>query len=118
MADDTSRVTQDAQPQDAHPRDAHAQVMTGVPIRLVRGDASPEELSALIAVVAVLSTAAAAAAAGDPDQSDRHSPGSWTNPRSQWSSPARMVRTTHPHGPGGWRASASPRADRSQHPSG
>jgi len=58
------------------------------------------------------------AAAGDPDQSDRHSPGSWTNPRSQWSSPARMVRTTHPHGPCGWRASASPRADRSQRLSG
>jgi len=81
--------------------------MTRAAVRLVRGDASPEELSALIAVVAVLSTAAAA---GDPDQSDHHSPGSWTNRRSRWSSPAQMVRTTPPHGPGGWRASASPRA--------
>jgi len=115
MTDNTSRVTQDAHLQDAHLQDTHAREITGVPVRLVRGDASPEELSALIAVIAVLATPATD---GEPDQSDHHSPGSWTNPPSQWSSPARMVRTTHPHGPGGWRASASPRADRSIRPAG
>ena len=89
-----------------------------VPLRLVHGNASPEELSALIAVVAVLSSAEGDEGdAGGSGQGDRPSSGSRTYPRSRWSSPARMVRTTHPHGPGGWRASAFPRY-RSNRPAG
>ena len=80
-----------------------------VPIHLVRGSASSEELSALIAVVAVLSSAGGDDRDGGPGQSDQPSSGNRTYPRSRWSSPARMVRTTPPHGPGGWRASAFPR---------
>jgi hypothetical protein len=72
-------------------------------VPLVRGTASPEELSAVIAVVAVL-----ASAGNEPDETDTASTGEGTGTRSAWSSPARMVRMTHPHGPGGWRASASP----------
>ena len=74
-----------------------------MPVRLVRGAASPEELAALIAILATASDD------GDPDQTDRHSPASGRYPRSQWSSPGRLVRLTPPHGPGGWRASALPR---------
>jgi hypothetical protein len=74
------------------------------PVPLTRGHASAEELSAVVAVVAVL----AAAGDGEPDETDQ-SPAEQTTSGSAWSSPARMVRTTHPHGPGGWRASASPR---------
>jgi hypothetical protein len=71
---------------------------------LVRGNISPDELSAVVAVVAILG---AASADGDRGQTECQSPG--THPQSQWSSPRRMVRITHPHGPGGWRASAFPR---------
>jgi Acyl-CoA carboxylase epsilon subunit len=72
--------------------------------RLVRGNVSPDELSAVIAVVAIL---AAASGNGQRGQTECQCPG--TYPQSQWSSPQRMVRITHPHGPGGWRASAFPR---------
>ena len=75
-----------------------------MPVRLVRGIASPDEFSALVAVVAVLATAS-----GDPDPTDRASSESGRYSRSQWSSPARMVRGSHAHGPRGWRASAAPR---------
>jgi hypothetical protein len=75
-----------------------------VPVRLVRGHASPEELSALIAVVAVLSTESPE----DQGDNDRPFARGGRHPRSHWSSPARMVRDTPRHGPGGWRASASP----------
>ena len=74
-----------------------------MPVRLVRGHASPEELAALIAIFAT------AGGYGDPDPTDRHLPASGRPPRSPWSSPRRLVRMTHPHGPGGWRASAFPR---------
>ncbi|HEX7536563.1 MAG TPA: acyl-CoA carboxylase epsilon subunit [Dermatophilaceae bacterium] len=78
----------------------------GMPIRLVRGSASPEEISAVIALVAVL---AAADSDDDPGEIDSAAPGRGTSSRSPWSAPARMVRGTHSPGPGGWRASASPR---------
>ena len=100
-----------------HPLQAQVQQPADIPLHLVRGHATPEELSALIAVFAVLSTAGSDDFAGDPAQRDRPSSGSRKYPRSRWSSPARMVRTTHPHGPGGWRASAFPRY-RSNRPSG
>jgi len=93
MADNTSQGPQGTQSQET----------TGMPVRLVRGHASPEELAALIAIFAT------AGGDGDPDPTDRHPPTSGRYPQLQWNSPRRMVRMTHPHGPGGWRASASPR---------
>ena len=93
MADNTSQG----------PQGTHWQEATGMPVRLVRGHASPEELAALIAIFAT------AGGDGDPDPTDRHLPASGRPPRSPWSSPRRLVRMTHPHGPGGWRASAFPR---------
>ena len=96
-------------PRGTHPNSGPPEQVVDVPIHLVRGGASPEELSALIAVVAVLSSAGGDDRDGGPGQSDQPSSGNRTYPRSRWSSPARMVRTTPPHGPGGWRASAFPR---------
>jgi hypothetical protein len=106
-----------AGPRSDRQPDAETLRAADVPVRLVRGNASAEELSALIAVVAVLTSAGGNDDGGGPGQSDRPSSGSRKYPRSRWSSPARMVRTTHPHGPGGWRASAFPRY-RSNRPSG
>ncbi|MHB1473771.1 MAG: acyl-CoA carboxylase subunit epsilon [Dermatophilaceae bacterium] len=93
MTDNTSRGSQGTQWQEA----------TDMPVRLIRGEASPEELAALVTVLT------AARDAGAPDPTDRHSPASRRSPHSHWSSPSQMTRTTHPHGPGGWRASARPR---------
>ena len=114
MTDNTSQGPQGAHPKGAHPKGAQTQgaqteQTADVSVHLVCGNASPEELSALIAVVAVLASAGRGDDEADPGQTDRASSGSRNYPRSRWSSPARMVRTTHPHGPGGWRASAFPR---------
>lgn len=73
-------------------------------LRLVRGDASPEELAAL---VAVLAAASGDADAGEP--SDPHSLAVGMKVQSRWSSPRRMTRLTPPHGQGAWRASARSR---------
>jgi hypothetical protein len=62
-------------------------------LRVVRGDATPEEIAALVAVVASMGAPAAPA----PKR------------RSQWSAPGRAHRRTLPHGVGGWRASGLPR---------
>nr|WP_254450904.1 acyl-CoA carboxylase epsilon subunit [Aeromicrobium stalagmiti] len=64
-------------------------------MRVVKGDLTPEELAALVAVVAVRNAAAAnAAAAGKPTL------------RSEWGHPARQVRTPHTFGPDQWRRTA------------
>jgi len=63
-------------------------------LRVVKGDPTPEELAALVAVIAARN-AAAAAAEGDAPQ-----------PRSQWGHPTRQHRTVHRFGRGQWRASA------------
>ena len=68
--------------------------MTGNPLFLVKGDATAEEVAAL---VAVLQAAASAGAAPDPAA------------KSEWSANHRKVRASYPHGPGGWRSSALPR---------
>jgi hypothetical protein len=93
MADKTSR----------RPKGSKPQVTTGVPVRLPRGDASPEEVAAILAILATVG------GGGDHDPTETHPSSDWRNPQSPWSSPRRMVRTTHPHGPGGWRASTHSR---------
>ncbi|KQO42255.1 hypothetical protein ASF37_12000 [Aeromicrobium sp. Leaf289] len=64
-------------------------------LRVVRGDLSPEELAALVAVVAARNAAAANAAAGAKPA-----------PRSEWGHPVRAHRTPHRVGPDAWRRSA------------
>ena len=62
-------------------------------LRVVKGDPTPEELAALVAVLASL---------GDsPPAPPRRTP--------EWNAPRRLHRVVHPHGPGGWRASGLPR---------
>ena len=63
------------------------------PLRVVKGEPTPEELAALVAVVAARN--AAAAVSGDKPK-----------PRSQWGHPIRQHRGPHRFGPGQWRASA------------
>lgn len=60
-------------------------------IRIVRGDATAEEVAALVAVLASLPEAKAA-------QSE---PGNWRNPASR-------MRRPLPHGPDAWRRAFSP----------
>ena len=69
--------------------------MSDAPVlRIVKGDATPEEIAALVAVIASMSGGVAP-----------------TRPmsRSTWADPARRMRTTLPHGHGAWRASGMPR---------
>jgi hypothetical protein len=63
-------------------------------LRVVKGDPTPEELAALIAVV----TARAAAPADAPDN----------NRASNWATYWRNARSPFRPGPGRWRASAHP----------
>ena len=63
-------------------------------LRVVKGDATPEEVAALVAVVAALGSGG-----GEPPR--RRTP--------EWSAHHRKVRRSLPHGPGGWRSSALPR---------
>ena len=60
-------------------------------LRIVKGNPTPEEVAALVAVVSAL------ASAPGPEEKV---------PRSEWSARHRLVRTMHRHGPGAWRASA------------
>ena len=64
-------------------------------LRVVRGDASPEEIAALVAVL----TALGSGPAGSPPRAAS----------SEWNSPHRLVRTPHVSGPDGWRSSSLPR---------
>ena len=63
-------------------------------LRVVNADATPEEVAALVAVFAALGSGATEAP---------------KRPRPAWNAPARLVRRTHRHGEGGWRASGLPR---------
>ncbi|MBI2243507.1 MAG: hypothetical protein HYU55_06010 [Nocardioides sp.] len=62
-------------------------------LRVVRGDATPEEVAAVVAVFAALRSTAPPA----------------RRPVPAWGANHRQVRQALPHGPGGWRASALPR---------
>ncbi|MGD3106710.1 MULTISPECIES: acyl-CoA carboxylase epsilon subunit [unclassified Streptomyces] len=69
-------------------------------IKVVRGNPTPEELAAALAVVQARAAAAAAVAPGRPER------------RSEWADPAATVpaRSRLPHpGPGAWRTSFWPR---------
>ena len=71
---------------------------TPTPLVLVRGDATKEEVAALVAVLqSISSTASLAVASEEPANV------------SAWAAPARKMRASHQYGPGGWRASALPR---------
>jgi hypothetical protein len=61
-------------------------------LRVVNADATPEEIAALVAVFAALGADTAPAARVTPE----------------WQAHHRKLRSTHPHGPGGWRASSLP----------
>ncbi|GAA1556582.1 acyl-CoA carboxylase subunit epsilon [Kribbella sancticallisti] len=69
--------------------------MTEPVLRVVKGDPTPEELAALVAVV---SARAAAVPAPEPSQSQA----------GDWSAYWRNVRRPLHPGPGRWRASAHP----------
>lgn len=61
-------------------------------LRVIRGDASPEEVAAIVAVLATLQAEGSAAARRRPE----------------WNHYRRGHRTSFRRGPGGWRASALP----------
>jgi len=63
-------------------------------LRVVKGDLTPEELAALVAVVAARNAAAANAATRTTKA-----------PRSEWGHPARQARAPHIFGPDQWRRS-------------
>ena len=63
-------------------------------LRVVKGDATPEEVAALVTVIASMS-------GGEAPSTPR--------PRSSWADPGRRMRTSLPHGPGAWRGSGLPR---------
>jgi Acyl-CoA carboxylase epsilon subunit len=65
------------------------------PLFLIKGQAIAEEVAAL--TVVLHSVAAASAPAEEPEVT------------SEWSAHRRKLRTNHPVGPGGWRASGLPR---------
>ena len=66
------------------------------PLVVIKGEATPEEVAALVAVVSSMAAAQQAASSDAPAV-------------SEWGAPHRKVRRTFPHGPGGWRASGLPR---------
>lgn len=64
------------------------------PLFAIKGEATPEEVAALVAVLQGI----AASAAPPP-----------AKPRSEWSAHHRKARPTFHAGPGGWRSSSMPR---------
>ncbi|GLZ12119.1 hypothetical protein Acsp04_23540 [Actinomadura sp. NBRC 104425] len=67
-------------------------------LQVVRGDATPEEVAALVAVLTARARAAAAAAPAGRQRASR------------WADRSRMMRAPlPPSGPGAWRASGLPR---------
>ena len=64
-------------------------------LRIVRGDATPEEVAALVAVLSAVGYG--------PAESQQAQPRGWSSPAARLRSPA------YGHSPGGWRSSALPR---------
>jgi hypothetical protein len=62
-------------------------------LRVVKGDATPEEIAALLAVLAAVQPAATPLPRRPPE----------------WSAHRRKHRVSFPTGPGGWRSSGLPR---------
>lgn len=60
-------------------------------LRVVRGNPTPEETAALVAVLTARAAPARPAAPA-------------SHPRTAWSDPARQMRRPLPHGPGAWRS--------------
>jgi hypothetical protein len=70
-------------------------------LRVIRGDATPEEIAALVAVVM-----ARASASSPPRPGDRSA---WSSARSSaWSDRTRQLRVPIRPAPGAWRRSALP----------
>jgi acyl-CoA carboxylase epsilon subunit len=89
----------------SHSQLERTEVTAGAPyVRVVRGDASAEEIAALIPALAALAslTAVAAARAAASSQAG-HQP-----PLHNWNSRARLLRTPVHAAAGGWRRSALP----------
>lgn len=66
---------------------------------VVRGDPSPEELAAVVAVLSARAAASAAAAAAAAAE---------RGPDSAWADPGRRMRPVPHPSPGSWRSSAWP----------
>ncbi len=66
------------------------------PLVLIKGDATDEEVAALVAVVQAVASAAASATPSAPA------------PRSAWADPARSTRRPMHASPQGWRTSGLP----------
>jgi hypothetical protein len=71
-------------------------------LRVVRGDASPEELAALLAVLAVAAGRDVAGGAGNRGHSASEAAA------SAWQSRGASARHPLPHGADAWRASSLP----------
>ena len=67
-------------------------------LRVVRGDANPEEIAALVSALAAVAAARSRAAAAEAK----------APVRSNWNAPARLLRTPVHPAAGGWRRSALP----------
>jgi len=86
-------TTNEPQPPGATDPEQNSREASRPVLRVIKGDATPEEVAALVAVVAALG--------GGAEPPRRRTP--------EWSAHHRKVRRTLPHGPGGWRSSALPR---------
>jgi hypothetical protein len=64
-------------------------------LRVVRGDATPEEIAALVAVLAIRG-------------GDGEAPGVPRSGQNSWSDRSRLLRRPLSPGPGAWRASGLP----------
>ena len=68
---------------------------TRPPLRVIRGDATPEEVAAIVAVLAAAGGSAASQEGG-------------RRRASRWAAPAGRLRAPVGHGLGAWRGSALP----------
>jgi hypothetical protein len=88
-----------------------------VNLQIVRGDATPEEIAALVAVLTARAGRAGRAAraaatgtgAGEPPTGAADSWRRRTARTAAWADRSRGMRAPLTHGPGAWRSSARPR---------